>query len=500
MKRWGILVWLFAACAGESAPTPSGAPVACNEVDIHGRDWVEFVNPGTVAVDLSGWGLTDELDDADKRWLLPAGSVVPPGGFLVVKGEQTDGDGTGFGFGLKAGDTLYLVDAGGELRLADDIGDPPDGRTWGRYPDGSGPWQPTVPTQGFGNGVSEDLAAPLFDDTRVVTIDLELDAAARAALDANPETFAAATFRLTTPEREYAAVAAAVRLKGGALVTSVAEKPPFKIDFNRADGSARFLGLKGLTLNNLAADPSALHEALGYRLAAAAGLPALRTGFADVRVNGERRGLYAVLQVYDDVMLAAHFATTQHLYEGHSELDPGEIARFDVHEGDAADTADLAALLAAVAAEGGDAWYAGLEPVLDRGAALRFLALEAALGHTDGYAFDANRYYLVSDAAGRFTLLLAQLDRAFAEDLDATAGTSLLPTRCLLSPACTADFEAAVAAVRAVFQSRDWGAEAARLDALVRPYCEREPKVPCALPDHDAAVANVRARLTAAAE
>ena len=45
-------------------------------------DWIELYNPGTTAVSLSGWGLSDsKLEQA--KWAFPDVSI-PAGGYLVV--------------------------------------------------------------------------------------------------------------------------------------------------------------------------------------------------------------------------------------------------------------------------------------------------------------------------------------------------------------------------------------------------------------------------------
>jgi len=497
--RYGLLaVLLVVAGCGGGGSEPAGAPVAFNEIDVHGRDWVELVNVTDAAVDLSGWALTDEPTDATRSWVLAAGTTLEAGAFLVIKSEKDDGDGLGFVFGLKGGDTVYLLDAAGAVVLEQPIGSPVEGRTWGRVPDGTGAWAETQPTQGLPNSVPVDLAAPLFDTTRVSTIDLTLDAAALAALKTAPDEWANAAFRLTTADQEYDEVTVQVRLKGGLSFTDIDQKPSFKIGFNKQDKAARFLGLKNLTLNNLVDDASAIHEALGYRVFTAAGLPSLDVGYTQVRVNGVVRGLYVALQAWDDVTLDGMFGSTEHLYEGSVDLYTSKAGEFDIDEGDDADTADLLAFLALVGADD-VTWYEGLDPVLDRDQALHFLAVESALGHEDGYAWAANNYFLHSNKNGRFSLLPWGLDRAFADTLDLPGGTSLLPARCLALPSCAADFDAAADDVLAVFASEDWVAEAERLDALVRPFCEDEPKAPCTLAKHDAAVDAVKALLTARA-
>jgi len=46
-------------------------------------DWVEIHNPTGGAVSLTGYSLTDN-DNRPRKYELPAGTVLPPGGYLVV--------------------------------------------------------------------------------------------------------------------------------------------------------------------------------------------------------------------------------------------------------------------------------------------------------------------------------------------------------------------------------------------------------------------------------
>ena len=46
-------------------------------------DWIEIKNPGSSAVDLTGWHLTDSKSVASK-WTFPAGTTIAAGGYLVV--------------------------------------------------------------------------------------------------------------------------------------------------------------------------------------------------------------------------------------------------------------------------------------------------------------------------------------------------------------------------------------------------------------------------------
>ena len=66
-------------------------------------DWIELYNTGVAAVDLSGYYVTDDLDEPDK-WRIPDGTVIPGSGFLVLWADGQD-------MGLH---TSFKLDRGGE--------------------------------------------------------------------------------------------------------------------------------------------------------------------------------------------------------------------------------------------------------------------------------------------------------------------------------------------------------------------------------------------------
>ena len=53
------------------------------------EDWIELINTGSTAVDLSGWGLSDSESDPFE-WTFPAGAEISPGGFLHVWASGKD--------------------------------------------------------------------------------------------------------------------------------------------------------------------------------------------------------------------------------------------------------------------------------------------------------------------------------------------------------------------------------------------------------------------------
>lgn len=54
-------------------------------------DWLELYNPGATPVDLTGWRITDTVEDEWAKWKeIPAGTTVPAGGYLLLWGHNKD--------------------------------------------------------------------------------------------------------------------------------------------------------------------------------------------------------------------------------------------------------------------------------------------------------------------------------------------------------------------------------------------------------------------------
>ena len=108
--------------------------VLINEVLTHTdppvEDYIELFNYGTTAVDMGGCMLTD--DPATNKFRLPAGTMIPAGGFLAFTATQ-------LGFALSSsGETVYLFSSDAQ-RVLDTLrfGDQENGVPLGRFPDGA---------------------------------------------------------------------------------------------------------------------------------------------------------------------------------------------------------------------------------------------------------------------------------------------------------------------------------------------------------------------------
>lgn len=131
--------------ANDCVPVAGQDDVKVNEVESDEGDpgdWIEFVNIGAEPVDVSGWLVRD--NDDTRFSTIPAGTVIPAGGFYVHEEAV-------LGFGLGGGDMARLYTPNGTLA---------DSYTWeehaattyGRCPDGTGEFTTTTSsTKGAAN-------------------------------------------------------------------------------------------------------------------------------------------------------------------------------------------------------------------------------------------------------------------------------------------------------------------------------------------------------------
>ena len=120
--------------------------VRINEVESNGGvpgDWVEFFNAGSTAADLSGYVFRDNVDAVS--YVLPAGSIIAAGGYLVIEEAQ-------FGFGLGGTDAARLFAPGGTTLIDSYDWTAHALTTYGRCPNGTGPFATTSEsTKGVAN-------------------------------------------------------------------------------------------------------------------------------------------------------------------------------------------------------------------------------------------------------------------------------------------------------------------------------------------------------------
>ncbi|MCP3932598.1 MAG: hypothetical protein GY705_26310 [Bacteroidetes bacterium] len=152
----------------------------------------------------------------------------------------------------------------------------------------------------------------IFDQEKLHTFELYLPASALAKIDANPALEQYVEGTLTFEGDTISPVG--IRYKGsvGAFVNCLSgtdwanpsgyktcTKLSMKVKINWNGREERFYGLKKLQFHSQNLDPSQMRERLGYWLFRQMGVPAPRAVHAQLRINGQYSGLYALVEQVD---------------------------------------------------------------------------------------------------------------------------------------------------------------------------------------------------------
>lgn len=356
---------------------------------------------------------------------------------------------------------------------------------------------PPTATDSVGDQPVDDLDAAFFSTEVIHSIAITLPEEGQAALAASP-------YDKTLGDVEIDGVLlpdVGVRLRGKiGSFRDLNGKPKFAIDLNYTNVDQRYYGIEELSLNNEVVDCSYLKEALAYRIFRDAGIPAPRTSFARVSVNGGDYGLYVVVETPDDRFLKQNYADPSgNLYDGkyvyyedhsYTLLDFTTTTQdlFQLEEGTDVGHADVYAVVGAIGTTGGaNAWYDAVNAVVDLHQVETYLAVEQLVGHNDGYALNTNnyRFYFDPSNAGRMTFIPWDFDYGFLHDYEWGfnwhAPNGVLADACFHSTRCAGEHKDAV---RDLLQAYDGAAMQAwfdELQALIANDAATDPRRECAI-------------------
>ena len=355
---------------------------------------------------------------------------------------------------------------------------------------------------------SADPADWIFNQETVHSIELFVDDDGIASLYAEPNVYVEGS--ATFDGSDLGVVG--IRLKGriGSFRT-LDQKAGFKVDLNRYEPEKRFHGLEALTLQNSVVDCSWMKEQLGYRVYRDAGVRASRTGWTEVRLNGELYGLYNLVETTDDRFLKRQFEEPDgNLYDGkylwyggynYTLLDfhPDLVEYFQLEEGlNPRDDINAMADVVQAAASGGD-FYADTQDVINWERQHRQVAVAQWIGHVDGYSMNQNNYRVYFDPGDdlRAVIVPWDLDYAFlkagAWGMDWNSPRGLLTSYCRADEDCwDAQRDAMAWLLEEVIDERAYvdlledGAD------LIENYVETDPRKECGMSDHTWAVSTLR--------
>ncbi len=323
---------------------------------------------------------------------------------------------------------------------------------------------------------------------------LDIDANGIADLRTDPRSYVEATF--TDGERTWQV---GVRLKGNTSFTWFDEKPALIVDFDFLIEDQDFNGIPSFYLQNMTWDPSMIHEHLAYYAFRRAGVPASRSAYTHLTINGEFYGLYLVLekqnslfrkQWWDDasgsVYEAGSFNHPCDLDNG-SSADPCTCYEIDRVGEDTFE--DLQELCRAARAQGPD-WVEVLSEYVDWPVFLRAMTTEIVVGHYDNYGWNINNYRLYHEptkgkwywtpwstdlAFGWYPWISSPHCGTYANSPSEYQGGYLM-RRCFADPVCLAELEGVLAEQVDAVEAMDLGAELERVVTMIHDDLLDDPR------------------------
>jgi spore coat protein H len=232
----------------------------------------------------------------------------------------------------------------------------------------------------------------LFGQPKIFQIKIEIPSASLAALQKDPRKYIRGVIRDSS--RTYSDVG--IRLKGNGSFQPGDKRPALALKFNEFVSGVRFHGHSKVFLNNSHQDPTYICEALGGELFRSAGVPAPRTTYAHLELNGRDLGLYVLAEAVNKEFLSKHFVRTKgNLYEG-SKADVTEKLEKDSGD-ESKDQKDVKALAAAAKEPDLAARLKKLNATLDVQRFISFAATEVFAWHHSGYTMSQDNYRLYND-------------------------------------------------------------------------------------------------------
>ena len=186
--------------------------------------------------------------------------------------------------------------------------------------------------------------------------------------------------------------------KKGTFGSVDSNRPSLKINLEKGEGNdgRKLFDEKRFTLNNNKQDASTIKQCLAYHIFNLAGIHAPRCNFANVSVEGQALGVYSHVEAIKKPFLKRTFGNKSgNLYE--IQRDGAFIeSRIEYIEAktneDETDRAELYAVVNAMNASDDNLW-AEMSKVINMDYLITFVAIEALVGHTDGFTGYQNNVY-----------------------------------------------------------------------------------------------------------
>ena len=396
-------------------------PLVINEVmssSVVDNDWFELYNNGTSSINLEEYSVGNAEGDSVS---LPA-LTLDPGGYLVVSavGEGSSINANEVPFILEAKDSLHLLTGGHVVDFLEwDISDAPHGYSYGSVEDGS--WKKNTLVM---SAATKNRQVNPFDVTRVEEI--HIDIAEADWIEMLENALDKKNYSASVTYKGVALESIAIRTKGHSslepVYSSGSTRFSFKLDIDKYVKGQKLLGLKKFSLNNNFADPTYMRDHLSYELMRSLDLPAPRTSYANLYINGALRGLYLLVEQVDSAFLDRNFENAEgDLYKMDRETPEStgndllwvddDISSYSAAElktnKSSSDNSALISMLD-VLNNGGD-----IASVIDVDAVLRYLAVSTAMSNLDSYQGVRGQNYYLYEIDGKFSVIPWDMNMSF---------------------------------------------------------------------------------------
>ena len=284
------------------------------------------------------------------------------------------------------------------------------------------------------------------------------------------------------------------------------EKYSFKAEFDHTAAGGSFHGLDKLSLNNLVADSTCMHDYIVYRLMAQFGVASPLCSYVFVTVNGEDFGLYLAVEAVEDGFLVRNYGEEHGAlykpdtitggnrgFNGNSDVklqyiddDPESYPNiFGTAKSDASRKDELRLVESLRRLNTGE----DLERAVDIDRVIRYFVVHSFVYNWDSYTGSSVHNYYLYEQDGLLSMIPWDYNEAFGTgtagvnapiDTPVTSGT--VEERPMLAwifsdPAYTALYHARYAEFLEEFcDSGRAAAEIARVKALIGPYVQRDPR------------------------
>jgi hypothetical protein len=349
-----------------------------------------------------------------------------------------------------------------------------------------GPVRPWELVEDVPDGLMPEDA--LFRIDKIIDLRIGLTPNARSRLNADPHTYVPATLRMYGQQLEVG-----VRLKGSSTFQSLGQKPSMKIAVDFSVPGQEVFGYEGFNLHNCVADAAYTGDVVGHRMLRLAGVPSLRTGYVQVYIDNELKGLYAIVQRKDHDWLEEWFGDASgSLYEGLGCDLAGPGANpgcWNIDQEGTGDTRqDLNQFVNAMAVNGAAFWNA-FGTRMDYDLVVRGFAAEWLIGHWDSYTGNLNNYHLYHDpTADTWSLSPWSLDLSWARPVGGDCHTigvnkahyrsSVLGQRCQDDPDCDRLLEDHADDIMTRIENYDVRGLFDEIEQNIEPYVRADPNGP----------------------